>query len=449
MVRIEERNFSGREPNIEKLKLHIAQKGNVIKNYKELCEILEISRKTNTDRKKKQMERLMCYFNYAVCGYRIIIEEIFDRPKKTISHERSTYGADMESAILNRVLESEKQDESGYKVLYINMKELCEWLGFVNADFNRYKYNKLELKKRAEKLFEYYNVSMTENNILKMGTDALIEYIYDKVYLQITQTVKRNLQRLEKNQVIQCEPVYEYHPEGVPYTVKWYIEANGDTHEQYSVIEACRVELMAEMKEEINSQRRKKGKKAYSKFNMSHIFIYGREEEYFKRLNELYKAKLDKCFGNSPKYIVPAYKISLHPIIKQKLRDDENFLEVAGSAEPMHAEIRLNNKVLKKTYDGFKNRHNRIVGYNTSGFCYIDKKTGEICHSKDNKIDRDSCYDEDDLKRLKIIQRIIFIQTNYIRETVEDEYEDFTEEGWFRGILLDGERPLENFFDPY
>lgn len=444
---IDKKDFSGKEPNIGKLKEYVAKNGNVIKNYKELCEILEISRKTNTDRKKKQMERLLSYFNYGICGYKIVIDEIFDRPKKTISHERSTYGAEMESALLNLILRSENQDELGEKVLYINMKELCELLGFVNTDFNRYKYNKLGLKKRAEKLFEYYNIPMPENNSFCIGTDALIEHIYNNMYLQITQTVKRNLVRLQKNQVIQYEPVYEYHPEGVPYTVKWYIEANGDTHEQYSVIEACRLELMAEMKEEINRQRREKGKKAYSKFNMSHIFIYGREGEYFRRLNEMYEAKLVKCFGNSPKYIVPAYKISLHPVVKQKIKDDENFLEIVRSVEPLHAEIRLNNKILKKTYNGFKNGYNRIVEYNTSGFCYIDKKTGEICHNKDTKIDRDSCYDEEDLKRFKIIQRIIFFQTNYIRETVEDEYEDLSEAEWFKELLLDGEKPLVNFMN--
>jgi len=68
MMSIDKKAFSGKEPNIGKLKEYVAKNGNVIKNYKELCEILEISRKTNTDRKKKQMESLLSYFNYGICG---------------------------------------------------------------------------------------------------------------------------------------------------------------------------------------------------------------------------------------------------------------------------------------------------------------------------------------------------------------------------------------------
>lgn len=442
MISIEKKNINGKEPNIEKLREHISENGNVIKNYRVLCEILNISPKTNTDRKKKQMEKLNSYFSYSIDGYKIIIDEIYDNPKRVISHERSAYGAYIEAILVNKIMNSNKKDKGGNQILYVNMKELCELLGVFNKEFNKYKYNHDALKKRLKYLYEFYEVSSKHDNS-QMDMDTMIGYFYGKVYLQLTQMIKRNLTRLEEKQIIHVEPVYEYHPEDELYHVKWYVESTGEMKDKYSVIESCRLEAMAEMKEEINNLRRKKGKPTYSNFNMSHIYIYGREDEYFKKLSDMCKEKLTKSFGYSPKYIVPAYKISLHPTIIQKIKENEDYISVRSSCEEIGWNIDLNNAVLKSTYRGFQKSFNEIEGFTDTGFIYVDKKTGEVCECKDTKTDRNKCYSVLDLKRFKILQRVVMLFYDAVQERSQYDrmYVDFIER-----ILNDDFEPLTNPF---
>lgn len=441
---IDKKDFSEREPNIENLREYIQENGKEIKNYKELCKILDISKKTNTVRKKKQMEMLKAYFEYSVVGYRIIVDEIYDNPKRIVSHERSTYGADIETVLVNMIMNSSKKDSLGNQILYINMKELLVELGFVNESFNKYKYSYETLKKRLDFLFGYYGVPPPESNIDSIGVYTLIDYFYEKIYLQFTQTVKRNLKRLQEKEIIQIEPVYEYHPEELSYKLKWYIEATGETKDTYSIIESCRLETMSEMKNEINCMRRKKGKPAYTKFNLSHIYIYGKQDEYFKRLSDMYSEKMSKCFGYSPKYIVPAFKISLHPIVVQRLKENENYIETMQPHMLINRIVSLNNKILKSTYRGFKKSFSQIVKYDKTSFTYVDGKTGELIESSNPEKDRSQCYDFYDLCRFKILQRVLLMIYENIGE--KRDFEE-NEVRIFKRMLEDDEASVVNLVE--
>ena len=56
--------------NISNLK-----EGQIIKNYKELCNVLEINKATNTTYKNKQLEELSLYCNFERKGNKYIIKE--------------------------------------------------------------------------------------------------------------------------------------------------------------------------------------------------------------------------------------------------------------------------------------------------------------------------------------------------------------------------------------
>ena len=60
--------------------------GQVIKNYKELCDILEVEAKQNNDTRarKRHHEEFNRYFEYEKQGQKYIITRIFDEPKEKI-----------------------------------------------------------------------------------------------------------------------------------------------------------------------------------------------------------------------------------------------------------------------------------------------------------------------------------------------------------------------------
>ncbi|MBZ9693385.1 GIY-YIG nuclease family protein [Clostridium sp. M14] len=64
------------------IKIDNLQKGQTIKNYKELCSILDIKHATNGNTKNKQLEELKLYCKYEKDGNKFVIKEIYKTPIK-------------------------------------------------------------------------------------------------------------------------------------------------------------------------------------------------------------------------------------------------------------------------------------------------------------------------------------------------------------------------------
>ena len=98
---------------------------------------------------------------------------------------------------------------------------------------------------------------------------------------------------------------------------------------------------------------------------------------------------------------------------------------------------------MKSTYRGFQKSFNEIEGFTDTGFIYVDKKTGEVCECKDTKTDRNKCYSVLDLKRFKILQRVVMLFYDGVQERNQYDrmYVDFIER-----ILNDDFEPLTNPF---
>ena len=66
--------------------------GQIIKNYKELCELLEIESKNGGESKKSQLKDIERYIKYEKQGQKFIIIEIYDEPKEKIDKRVNNVG---------------------------------------------------------------------------------------------------------------------------------------------------------------------------------------------------------------------------------------------------------------------------------------------------------------------------------------------------------------------
>lgn len=137
--------------------------GQTIKNYKELCNILEITKATNTNYKNKQMEELSLYCNYERLGNKYIIKEIYKNPTITINDllksKNSKYIKQLANIILEYLYNNPK------KLKEIPLIKLFTVLGVTNENYN----NASTYRKELSQLYDiqlasiYYFYSNTKN----------------------------------------------------------------------------------------------------------------------------------------------------------------------------------------------------------------------------------------------------------------------------------------------
>jgi len=113
----------------------------VIKNYKELCKLLETKVKTG-GAKQTQLDKLRCFCNYHKDGNKFIIDEILELPIN-----RKGYLDYIEKLILDLLV----QDKNNGKV-FLSKNQLLKNLHMVNQNYNICKY-------RIPKLSKFMNIN--------------------------------------------------------------------------------------------------------------------------------------------------------------------------------------------------------------------------------------------------------------------------------------------------
>lgn len=95
------------------MKIENLKEGQVIKNYKELCKVLEIEPKNGGESKKSQLKDIERYIKYEKQGQKFIIIKIYDNPKEKIDKRVNNKGGnntvfadDIEKLILNMLSKS-------------------------------------------------------------------------------------------------------------------------------------------------------------------------------------------------------------------------------------------------------------------------------------------------------------------------------------------------------
>src|SRR5690606_38349554 len=92
--------------NIENIKV-----GDIFKNYKALCEALEIKAKTSGDSKVSQLKEIERYLKYSKQGHSFTIESVHNTPirdsiKVGGAREHLPFSEDLELLLINLLLEN-------------------------------------------------------------------------------------------------------------------------------------------------------------------------------------------------------------------------------------------------------------------------------------------------------------------------------------------------------
>lgn len=166
--------------------------GKVIKNYKSLCELLEVEAKpsSNTNGRKAQHKEFNRYFEFEKQGQKYIITKIFDKPKEKIDNRKNNRGGN------NSVFKEDFKKLMIY-MLHKNRSE-CMLL------------SKSAMYKAMNLVNENYLLG--RNNIPKLSEiielpQASIYEFYDCNGKKLRETVERNLRSCRRESLLIFETV--------------------------------------------------------------------------------------------------------------------------------------------------------------------------------------------------------------------------------------------------
>lgn len=247
--------------------------GQVIKNYKELCTLLNEKVKGG-DSKKSQLKELERYISYHKDGNKFVIDEIFQDPKEKQDNRINNKGKsaeyidDLELRLLGEFLTKGKDNN-----LTIGKSVLLRDVGLVNSNYSY-------CKQRQEKLANY----------LDIDKETIYDY-YNSVDSMVVNNLEKALKNLSNEKIIDLDTttiVCKNKLIGVEYKHQTYIDefdeeieritpvANSDiiyeeaTDEEKDIILKVEGELLDKMKVK----------------RVTDLFATGRIKEYY---NECYK----------------------------------------------------------------------------------------------------------------------------------------------------------------
>ena len=193
------------------MKIENLQKGQIIKNYKELCFILDINPTTGYS-KIKQLNELQMYCNYSKDKNKFIINEIYETPIILLDRNNNKY-IDLIANILVAYLHS--INITNKKSVILTAGNMMEILGLVNENYNIGNRHKKELSQvlNINLLSVYYFYNNTRNefkNIISRSLKSLknrrvLDYITtkmiytnDKRYIEATEEERSLIVDIEK-----------------------------------------------------------------------------------------------------------------------------------------------------------------------------------------------------------------------------------------------------------
>ena len=166
------------------MNLENLSEGQVVKNYKEMCNLLGEEVKKGGNIKKAQVKDWERYFTYHKEGHKFVIDEIYKTPLPP-NNNITKYIPLIEKLILHIIFEN-----GADTVLYINKSKLYQMLKMINEQYTIMKYHKMQLSKKydvdSEIIKDFYNTS-----------DHLLE-----------RNVEQAIKSLERQSLIKCNEVY-------------------------------------------------------------------------------------------------------------------------------------------------------------------------------------------------------------------------------------------------
>ena len=166
--------------NINNIKI-----GQVIKNYKEFCLLMEEKIKGGTA-KKAQLKEWSRYFKYHKNGYKFIIDEIYNKPlpKQDKRFDKNKYIAEIEDILTYYIhYKLYNINKTGNKVA-LSISELINILGLANNTYSIGTYRKKEL-----------------SDILNIELVAISNF-YSNTRREFKKIIERALNSMEKRRII-------------------------------------------------------------------------------------------------------------------------------------------------------------------------------------------------------------------------------------------------------
>lgn len=168
------------------MKISNLSEGMVLKNYKELCNVLEMT-PAGGNKKKIQLENLKLHCNYHKEGHKIIIDEIFENSK--IKIDKRTLGTNVKYAddieylilVLLNKFKIDKDERIGFSKNF-----LYAHVGFINSNYKIAKGNTLKFSQLIDlpvqtinECFDYTNNRMLkalQTTLNRMQRQSIITY---------------------------------------------------------------------------------------------------------------------------------------------------------------------------------------------------------------------------------------------------------------------------------
>lgn len=292
--------------DISKLK-----EGMIIKNYKELCELLGEKTKTGTS-KISQIKDFERYFSYTKDKHSFIIGTIFKVPLPP-SNSVTKYIPLIEKLLMHVIIT--QSDEKNK--LYISKSNLYETLKMVNSEYKSMKYKKLKLSK--------------DYDIPK----EIIEDFYDTSDDLLDRNITQALKSLERQSLIKANNVFTVVEQSVnaSSTRSGVISKLNYTHREATEFETSLIlKLQRELLDELGYRE------------LYEVFTNGKSTEFYNKINEyLLENNNIKYYYNSYELIFNREHIEKAYINFRDYELEEELLEFTSNL--------LNNNISDKIVD--------------------------------------------------------------------------------------------------
>lgn len=159
------------------MKIENLQENMVIKNYKELCSLLEI-KPTGGDSKKAQLKELETYVNYDKQGYKFVIKEIYKEQK--VKEDRRVGGYSEMRTLILRLLDMSNQNNN----IVLPTSVLLRKLSMVNDNY--------AIARRSQKEL---------SELLNMKQEYIADF-YSSTHKNLKRALETNLNKLQRERLI-------------------------------------------------------------------------------------------------------------------------------------------------------------------------------------------------------------------------------------------------------
>ena len=356
------------------MKLDNLEVGQVVKNYKELCGLLDIEPKTG-NAKKYQLIDIERHLKYEKQGHKFVIVELLLAPEekkgKGGSNNTLPFIDEMELLVIDLLFDSDE-------VLIISNSKLLKELWIVNKHYHSFMDKKEELAKKlnmtVDFVYDYYDVT---NSTFKSAIDTVMKRLSNKkliIHEKIMMVEKvRTGVRVISSGVPAASDLFDYDAETNKVSRK-IIKLETDfrpanDNERHSILKIENDILLND----------------FNTNNIQDVFLKGKINEYYIKLND----RLWKELNIKRAYIANRITIN-HQALHKEVDRQINKLMYLDTVMQCSLKLmkRLNENSIKRHHDSFfkkdsvKNIMRRNENYIKNNFTLtdnlIDGRTIEI-----------------------------------------------------------------------